>query len=287
MLNKDAAKAASNRLQAAVEEHSKCLEEAIEHSERLYAVRKESSYGIVTDVETYVNSLANTPKEYDRTFAEYRVERTAFDGLVAKVDVQLCDIAIKGVGGAGAGIATGAATAFMGPTAAIAIATTFGTASTGAAITTLSGAAATNAALAWLGGGAIAAGGGGMVAGNALLALAGPVGWTLAGLAFAGGAVWVAHSNSKVADETNTIRLKVEAAIRSLKASTHSISELYNLTYQHVAGMEKILKELVKQKITDYREMSEKNKCLLIALVNHIQTLSSLLNKTIDIEPKT
>lgn len=54
---------------------------------------------------------------------------------------------------AGAGVATGTATALGGQAAAMGIATTFGTASTGTAISTLSGAAATNAAMVWLGGG--------------------------------------------------------------------------------------------------------------------------------------
>ena len=80
-------------------------------------------------------------------------------------------------GGAAAGIAGGALTAFGAYNAAM----TFASASTGTAIASLSGAAATNATLAFFGGGSIAAGGlgmaggtmvlGGLVAGPALLAM--------------------------------------------------------------------------------------------------------------------
>ncbi len=80
-------------------------------------------------------------------------------------------------GGAAAGIAGGALTAF----GAYSAATTFATASTGTAISALSGAAASNATLAFFGGGSLAAGGagmaggmivlGGLVAGPALLAM--------------------------------------------------------------------------------------------------------------------
>ena len=80
-------------------------------------------------------------------------------------------------GGAAAGVAGGALTAFGAYSAAM----TFASASTGTAISALSGAAATNATLAWFGGGSLAAGGagmaggmivlGGLVAGPALLAM--------------------------------------------------------------------------------------------------------------------
>lgn len=287
MLNRSAATTARDSLQNAVNDHDKCLAEAVKRSQDLFTLRQESSHGLVADVEAYVNSLANTPKSYDRTFTQYHIELSAFDDTVTKIDSDLRDTAVKGGAGAGVGVAAGAATALMGPTAAMAIATTFGTASTGTAIASLSGAAATNAALAWLGGGAVAAGGGGVAAGNALLVLAGPVGWTLAGLAVAGGVAYTAYSNSNAADEANKARIEVEAAICSLKACILSISELYDLTELHVVGMKNILSTLVKQDIKDYRAMSEKSKDLLIALVNHVQTLAALLNKTVSLDPES
>ncbi|MFM0002047.1 hypothetical protein PQR57_13545 [Paraburkholderia dipogonis] len=202
MLNREAATTARNRLAKAVDEQKSHLENATQLSTKLFELRRSSSHELVAEVEAFVNTLANTPKEFSRTFAEYRVELKAFDGIVKQIDSQFFDTTVKSTAGAGDGVAAGAATAFAGPTAAMAIATTFGTASTGTAISALSGASATNAALAWLGGGALAAGGG-MSAGGALLAVAGPVGLGLAGIAIVGGVGYAAHANSKTAEEAS------------------------------------------------------------------------------------
>lgn len=281
MLNRDAAAIARNKLQEAVQQHKSHLESATRLSTELYELRRRSSEGLVADVEAFVNSLANTPKEFSRTFSEYHVERKTFEGVVNKVDSELRDVTVKGGAGAGAGVAAGAATALMGPTAAMAVATTFGTASTGTAIASLSGAAATNAALAWLGGGALAAGGGGMTAGGALLGLAGPVGWGLAGVAALGGAAYMAHANSKIAEEANQKRLPVEAEIRSLKVVIQSVIALRDRTQTHVDGMRKILQMLQELTVKNYAEMTAGDKAQLAALLNHVQSLGKLLNQTV------
>lgn len=137
---------------------------------------RERSGDLLAFVETLVNSIANTPKDFQQTFEEIRIERENFTAAEQYAKEELAAARQSAMSSAG-GIAAGAAVASMAPTAAMWIATTFGTASTGAAISTLSGAAASQAALAWLGGGALAAGGSGVAGGSALLALAGPVGW--------------------------------------------------------------------------------------------------------------
>jgi hypothetical protein len=281
MLNRELAANARNKLTEAVALHGAQAYQVTKLSTKLYALRHDSSHGLIAEVETYVNGLTATPKEYSRAFAEYKVELRTFDGVVNDVDAKLHDATVKGSAGTGAGVAAGAATALLGPTAAMAIATTFGTASTGTAIATLSGAAATNAALAWLGGGALVAGGGGMSAGGALLALAGPVGWGLAGLAAAGGAAYVAQANKKTAEEANEKRLPIEAEIRSLKHAAVEITKLLDLTTQHTDGMKSLLKSLKHDAPRDYRKFSSQQKSQIGALVNHVQTLSHLLNKKI------
>jgi hypothetical protein len=268
----------------AVEAHTSHLEYATRVSTELFELRRSSSHELVGEVEAFVNTLAHRPKKFDRTFSEFRVELETFDGVVEQIDQELFDTTVRSTASAGAGVAAGAATALAGPTAAMAIATTFGTASTGTAIASLSGAAATNAALAWLGGGALAAGGGGMSAGGTLLALAGPVGWGLAGLAAAGGVAYMAYANSKTADEANQKRVEVEAGILSLKVVIQSVSELKELTLEHVSGMKKLLRQLLRRKLTDYREMSDEDKDLLMALLNHVRTLGKLLNRTVEPE---
>lgn len=283
MLNREAATTARNLLAKAVDEHKSHLANATTRSTELFELRRSSSHELVAEVEAFVNTLANTPKEFSRTFSEYRVELKAFDGVVKQIDSELFDTTVKSTAGAGAGVAAGAATAFAGPTAAMAIATTFGTASTGTAISALSGAAASNAALAWLGGGALAAGGGGMSAGGALLSLAGPVGLGLAGIALVGGVGYAAYANSKTADEANQKRVPVEAEIRSLKVVVQSVTELKDLTLAQIKGMKKLLRTLRdKRAVKNYRTMSQQDKEMLQALLVHVQTLGKLLNKTVD-----
>jgi len=60
MLNRSAATTARDSLQNAVDDHDKCLAEAVKRSQDLFTLRQESSHGLIADVEAYVNSLANT-----------------------------------------------------------------------------------------------------------------------------------------------------------------------------------------------------------------------------------
>jgi hypothetical protein len=281
MLNFDAVSSARNRLKAAAESYNFHLNTANEMAGQLFALRRSSSDELIGPIEKFVNDLAAVPKEFSRAFAEYRIELKSFDRVLEGVDARLHDIKINSSVGVGAGVAAGATTAVLGPTAAMAIATTFGTASTGTAIASLSGAAATNAALAWLGGGALAAGGSGMAAGETLLALAGPIGWAIAGVTAIGGAVYVAHTNGKVVDEVNAKLRPIEAGIFSLKAAINEIRGLYDLTYEHVNGMRRLFELLTEDAPHSYDEFTLEKKTMLAALINHVQSLSVLLNKTV------
>ena len=166
---------------------------------QLHELRSVVGRSLIAEFESFINSLVETPREFDRTFALYHINLQQFDQagklLSENLEQEIRSAATIGGATAGLGAAAGAATAFGAPTAAMAVATTFGTSSTGIAISTLSGAAATKAALAWLGGGALTAGGTGIAGGNALLALAGPIGWALAGGSLAAGIGWTAYKN--------------------------------------------------------------------------------------------
>lgn len=281
MLNKTLADEARNQLVAAVERLQKSTDAANKLCVELYEVRRSSSHELIPQVEAFVNSLAARPKEYDRTFAEFHVERGAFDTLVQRVNEQFEDAFRTSGGAAGAGVALGTAAALVAPAAAMAIATTFGTASTGVAISTLSGAAAANAALAWLGGGALVAGGSGMAGGGTLLALAGPVGWGLAAVSLAGGAVYYRMQNTAIAEEATTKSAVVEARRRATDGACREILSLFELTKTQVAGMKSLLAAVREDAPADYRLFDSSRKQMLGALVNHVHTLCHLLNKTV------
>ena len=250
-------------------------------SEELFKLRQSSSNELIPSVERYVNTLANTPKEYEKTFSEYRAEFAIFKSILEELELMARDAAIKAGGATSLGVAAGVGTAAFAPTAAMAIATSFGTASTGTAISTLSGAAATKAALAWLGGGALSAGGGGVAAGQALLALAGPVGWAIGGAALIGGGIFARSKNIKIAEEATQQRKKLEAHTAQLRSSLLELERMLDLTTKHVNGVMVLLKRCEMAAPHDYADFEDKHKEWIGALVNHVQSLSKLLNKKV------
>ena len=282
MLNGDLKKFALQELENAHHSYQKAMAAVCESSEKLYTLRQTSSEVVIGAVEKYINTLANTPKEFDRTFAEFHAEYRTFTRIIYEIKREAENVNIKAGGSAAAGVATGAGVAAFAPTAAMAIATTFGTASTGTAISALSGAAATNAALAWLGGGALAAGGGGMVAGEAVLALAGPIGWAIGGTALIGGALFARSKNKAIAEEANKKRRDIEVYTREFETAHREIARLYSLTTEQVKGMNNLLGLLKSGAPSDYKSFSATDKDRLSALINHIRSLSALLNKKVD-----
>ena len=287
---KDSAMAMKDDITEKLNELDRMLEGAITEYNDAYTLMNDKGVQLFLErnravdsigfVDNLVNSIANRPKSFDTEFEEIRVNRDKFRDNCDFSQREL-QAAREAAGGAGAGIAAGAAVAFMAPTAAMWVATTFGTASTGAAISTLSGAAATNAALAWLGGGALSAGGGGMVAGNALLAMAGPVGWTVAGATLLTSILLFSRKRAKINKEKND-------EIESVKKNTEMIKEMdakINQILQETIGVRNGLNETYMQCLSsygkDYTAFSDTQKKQLGALVNHTKTLSALLDKTV------
>jgi hypothetical protein len=287
MLNGDAAQKARDALKKSVERLTAESEQAMSLSLDLYDLRSKSSKDLIPQIEAFINSLAARPKEFDKTFQEYKVELKTFEDVVQSVDKQRHDAEVRGGTAAGIGTAAGAATAFAAPAAAMAVATTFGTASTGTAISALSGAAATKAALAWLGGGALAAGGSGVAGGTSLLALAGPVGLGLAALCVVGGAAYVRKKNAQIAEEAGEKRKGVEAHRRKTKAVALEIEKLRDLTKMQVSGMRRLLVTVKDGAPRDYREFDDSRKQTLAALVNHVHVLGALLNKRVGSDNKS
>ena len=277
MLNSSVRREAIEALKNAVNRHESIRKNVERASVQLFKQRQRAAGEVIERVEEYVNLLANSPKEFDKSVAEYRIEVGRFDTTVQRLEIDAARSTKIGSATGTAGAAAGVGVAALGPAAAMAVATTFGTASTGAAISALSGAAATNAALAWLGGGAIAAGGGGMAAGNALLALAGPVGWTIGGLALAGSATYLHVRNRQHAEEATQKRIRVEAEIRSLGTANREIEGLGQRTKDHSEGCLAGLDWLTNHAPKDYRQFNQEHKERLAALINHIRSLGELL----------
>lgn len=277
MFYNKAKKEAIQKLQDSESRYNEMGESANDLALNLYQLRK-SAASAIDRIEKYINSLANTPKEFSKEIAEVKLSIKEFNDAV-RIENENSSNNIKGASAAGAGVAVGGAIAALGPTTAMAIATTFGTASTGTAIAALHGAAATNAALAWLGGGALAAGGGGMAAGNAFLALAGPIGWGIAGVCVVGGGIFAAHKNKKAAEEAQKLTLEIERKISFLRPKVDKLYRLNKETEKLKSGLS--ITMMVNTYPKDYLNFSLEQKQSLATLINNARAMGKLINERI------
>ncbi|MEI6913447.1 hypothetical protein WCV54_29365, partial [Klebsiella pneumoniae] len=76
---------------------------------------------LIARCEHFVNRLANTPKEFDKSWSELKAEIEEFDDVVEKLEEEYRASHV-GKGTAAAGVAVGAGVAAFAPTAALAIA---------------------------------------------------------------------------------------------------------------------------------------------------------------------
>lgn len=288
MLNRSARKEAEEKLKKSLKKHEAHRQEVKQACEQLFEQRQRAINEVIEPLEDYVYQLAYSPKEFEWSVRELRIEIDRFKRTVRRIEIEIDQIEMearkseKVAGAAGvAGAMAGAGLAIFGETAAIALATTFGTASTGTAISALYGAAWVNATLAWLGGGAIAAGGGGMLAGRALLNLFGPVGWTISGLSTAGSLLHLRHRNHKATEEANQKRSKVDEHIPKLQEANREIRKLETSTKTLIEGTLAVLGWLSKNAPNDYQQFTPGQKDRLADIVNYIRSLSELFRKEI------
>lgn len=276
MLNGSLKKEAVEKLKKEVSNYEKAQKNVQKAALNLHNSRT-SALEVIHNVERYINSIANTPKEFDKEFDAIRINTASFKALSEITYDEKLMIKIAG-GGSAAGVAAGVATAAFAPTAAMAIATTFGSASTGAAISGLTGAAATNAALAWLGGGALAAGGGGMAAGNALLALAGPIGWSIGAASLVAGGVFASKKNKDAAIKADIERLEIAKERSKTDAIQYEIVVLTSTTKKLMNELFKMIMNFTNtaQNITSFEQYSSDQRQELIAIINNTSSLSKL-----------
>ncbi|HDN26407.1 MAG TPA: hypothetical protein ENG03_04815 [Thioploca sp.] len=299
MFNNGLRKEALKKLENAVADYNAKTEDVKTKSLALFAIRQKS-VDVIQSAENLVNKFANTPKEFDKTFSEFKAEYQVFTDTIAEFEKAGKDVSLKSAGTSVAGVAAGVGVATLAPSAAMAIATTFGTASTGTPIASLSGTAATRAALAWLGGGAVTAGGG-VAGGNALLALAGPVGIGIGAFTLVGSGLYASSKNKEIVEKAEKQRAKVETLSAELKPKIVELRRLIELTENHQKGVSEILsplesstrknflgtlinyvQSLFKSNVPkDYQSFSSDQKTLLASLINHVQSLSKLLNKKV------
>lgn len=249
----------------------------------LYTIRS-GSVKAIEQIQSIINSIANTPKEFDTELGKIGKELSKFNETkeyTEKAYKESVEVGANIIGGvaAGLGVASAAPNALMG------VATTFGKATTGTAISALSGAAKQKAAEAWIGrtlASFAVKEGAGMTVGKAVLALAGPIGWGITAASTGISLISLTNKNKELADEAVKEAKEISKAREILDETTERINSLKSKT-------KLIYNDLIKQKFKikgfmnlDYLSISEDDKYFLGTLVNNTLSLSELLNETIE-----
>ena len=249
--------------------------------ENLYNVRGQA-IKVIKMNQNVINSIANTPKEFDTTLGKIGKELTKFNDseeYAKKAYNASVQAGINIAGGAAAGLGV----ASMAPTALMSIATSFGTASTGTAISTLSGCVAQKAALAWIGRtfAGFAAEGAGMAAGQAFLALAGPIGWGITAVSTGASLISLSNKNKELADKAVNEAKEISIARESLDEVSEKVNSLRAKTGILYTDMDKQRAKILKFLNADYLSLEDEDKYFLGTLVNNTLSLSVLLNETV------
>ena len=241
-------------------------------------MNRKRAVDLITIIEALINSIANSPKEFEKDISEIKEKRIEFKNA-CEFATQELEAAKKAAAGVGAGAAGAVAFASLAPSAAMWVATTFGTASTGTAISALSGAAATSAKLAWLGGGALAAHGGGMAAGQAFLAMAGPIGWGIAGASLLTSiALFINGKHKRDEEKMEEIEsvLKNTDKLRKTRKKLEGLFQLTASTRDNLMEQYMMCMDLCGK---DYLDLPEDKQFQLGTLVNNTKSLAILLSE--------
>ena len=79
MFNLSVRREAIEKLEKAVNRHEAIRKEVERACERLFEQRQRAAGEVIERVEEYVNRLANSPREFDKSVTQYRIEVRRFD----------------------------------------------------------------------------------------------------------------------------------------------------------------------------------------------------------------
>ena len=263
--------------------YNKSYEEMEKSCEQLYEIRSKS-VELIKLIQRVVNSIANTPKEYDTELGKIGRELSKFNET-EEYAKEAYNASVKAGANIVEGAAAGLGVASMVPSALMSIATTFGTASTGTAISALSGAAAQKAAMAWIGrtfAGFAVKEGASMAAGQAFLALAGPIGWGITAASTGISLISLTNKNKELADNAVKEAKEIAKAREALVETIEKVNELRSKTDLLFRDMSKQRDKITRSMNLDYLTIENEDKIFLGALVNNTLSLSILLNETVE-----
>ena len=262
-----------------VDKYNSAYDKMMKNCEALYDIRLKA-IECITDIEELINSIANTPKEFEKKMSIIKSEKDNFKDTQEYINKSITE-EIKSGAGIVTGVAAGGIFAGMAPNVVMGIATTFGTASTGTAISALSGAAAKRAALAWIGR-AVTAGAGGMAAGQAALALAGPIGWGITAVTTGVSLISLSSQNKKIAKEAEEEAIRIATLRGNIQEIDAKISNVFGETDLLVTNICVQNSRLMHCLNANYTQLDHDTQMELGSLVNNTLALSELLNKTVE-----
>lgn len=283
MFNSSLKKEALRIHEKILNEYNKSYETMGKSCGRLYEVRGKS-IELIKLIQRVINSIANTPKEFDTELGKIGKELSKFNET-EEYAKEAYNASVKAGANIVGGAAAGLGVASMAPTALMSIATTFGTASTGTAISALSGAAAQKAAMAWIGrtfAGFAVKEGAGMAAGQAFLALAGPVGWAITAASTGISLISLTNKNKELADNAVKEAKEIARAREALDETTEKVNALKTKTDLLFNDMNKQKEKITGFMNVNYLTIEDKDKIFLGTLVNNTLSLSVLLNETVE-----
>ncbi|MCF0116060.1 MAG: hypothetical protein HUJ56_11985 [Erysipelotrichaceae bacterium] len=194
---------------------------------------------------------------------------------------EMGNFAVQVAGGATAGLAGGALTAF----GAYGAASAFATASTGTAISTLSGVAASNATLAFFGGGSLATGGLGMAGGAMVL------GGLVAGPALLVMGLITSTKSQEKLDVALANKAQADEIIEALTTVSDQCSAIRRRTYMFYTLLAKLdsyllplvyqMKDVIAAEGTDYRTYSVDSKKVIMAAASSAASIKAVLDTPI------
>lgn len=253
MLNREIAARARHQLEDTLQRYLAQLQLVEQSAIELHKLRTECNAYIFGVVQPYINTLADVPVSLCQPFERYQVEQDYFESVAREVEAQFRnhgnDFSFGGLEGL-MGLSTSTGPLFKSHPLAL-----------------LVGMGALTPEL-----------GLPLLAGQAASMLLGPLLWALPPLLALG--LWgVREMNARAAQKANDHSLILEKGMVTLLVSRQEIMSLYALTEAQVTGMKALFDAVRDTLPPSYADFSKEQFESLAALLNHVQTLSCLLNK--------
>jgi len=103
----------------------------------------------------------------------------------------------------------------------------------------------------------------------------------LAGVAVVGGGFFYASKNKEIAEKADASTLSIKSGIKVLELSERFIELLTTQTTEHAKGLRKLLEHAASGLPSHYSKFNTEQLELVAAVINHVQVLTELMQRTV------